>query len=259
MRVLLPLLFIGSGSAAVVAHYSFDAGYTDSSGNGRHGTLTDVATAGNTFISTDSVFGGGAVDFSDDRDFVAIPLNTFSSGSSWTVAFWAKRDDSGRAFDVVAGYRDDALTAGGNNDLNTDNFLTFIPGAVRYEGNNPAGDTGRRDYSFAMGTAWHHYAYVSNGTTVSVYADGNLLTSTLGTHSPDTNFLLNSIGASYRSTGTSALADADFHGLVDEFWILDEALSSTQVNSLRTTNSVPEPGAPALAAPLLLLSLRRRR
>ena len=91
---LVVLTFISHVQGGVYSHYSFDSDYRDSSGNGRHGALTDVGTMGDSGITadvTDLKFGGGALNLTSDRDYVAIPSKTFSSGIPYSIAFWAKK------------------------------------------------------------------------------------------------------------------------------------------------------------------------
>ena len=54
-------------------------------------TSNTTASAISAITSTpgDFKFGGGAMNFSGDRDYIAIPPKTFSSGAAYTFAFWA--------------------------------------------------------------------------------------------------------------------------------------------------------------------------
>ncbi len=113
--ILLPALLAFPAEAGVWAHYPFDTGLTDTSGNARHGDLVDVGTPGNsTIVSSagDSRFGGGAMNFSAERDFINIPSKTFASGTPYTIAFWARKTagdtGDGAQWDMVIGERDSA-------------------------------------------------------------------------------------------------------------------------------------------------------
>lgn len=234
--------------AAVYAHYSFDTGYTDSSGNERHGTLTDVGTVGNSGITSTAgsyVFGGGAVNFSAERDFVDVPAGTFSSGSPYTISFWARKTsgDTGQAadYDMVIG------------DRNSTNFfiaLNDVTGTgVRWRSSSSAPER-QADFTTAKDYAWHQYAIVASGTTISLYVDGAFVASDLNNL---TGFQWNTIGEAYPSS-----ADFDFNGQLDELWIFDEALGATAISNLYQHN-VPEPSTLLLSAAALAVTLRRRR
>ncbi|HEX7262173.1 MAG TPA: LamG domain-containing protein, partial [Luteolibacter sp.] len=215
-----------SSFAGVWAHYPFDTGFTDVSGNSRDGALTDVGTTGNSGIVSSAgnfKFGGGAVSFAADRDFMAVPLTAFASGSSYTIAFWARKTagDTGNAasFDMVIGDRNDT------NHFIAINDSAFT--ALRWRGGGSTADR-QADFTLTNDYAWHHYAIVASGTTVTLYRDGNVVGS--GTNK-QTAFQYNSIGEAYTAAG-----DYDFNGQLDEMWVFDEALSAAAVTSLFQSN-----------------------
>lgn len=243
--------------AAVLAHYSFDSDYTDSSGNARNGTLTDVGTSGNSGITSttgNSVFGGGAMNFSSDRDYVAIPTHTFSSGTAYSFAFWAKKsaNDTGESaqFDMVIGQRDTNTffislsdTAGGATGRT----------GLRWRGSNTTDAVRQANFTAADDTSWHHYALVASGTTMTLYVDGVSGGTVTG---KQTGFTFDTIGEAYLSSN-----DFDFNGQIDEMWVFTEALDATTVSNLFNYNSViPEPSSLALCATAgLILGTRRSR
>ena len=253
MKPLLPGLAVALAAlplhAAVYAHYYFDTDYSDSSGNGRNGTLTDVGTAGNTgIISTtgDFVFGGGAVSFSAERDYVDVPAAAFASGSPYTFSFWARKTtgDTGTAadFDMVIGDR-----------ANTNFFIALndVTGSgLRWRSSANTADR-QADFTTAKDYAWHQYAVVASGTTITLYVDGALLGSDLNNL---TGFQYNTIGEAYPSS-----SDFDFNGQIDEMWVFNEALGATEVANLYHYNTtVPEPSFPLLSAAGLAIACRRR-
>jgi len=208
--------------AGVWAHYSFDTDYSDSSGNARNGTLTDVGTTGNSGIITttgDFKFGNGAINFSADRDYVAIPSKTFSSGVSYTIAFWARKTagDTGQAseWDMAIGQRD------------TSAFfiaLSDVTGTgLRWRGSSSATDR-QADFTVTKDYLWHHYAIVASGTTITLYVDGQLSSTATG---KQTGFTVDTIGEAYLAAN-----DYDFNGQMDEVWIYDEALGASAINAL---------------------------
>lgn len=223
---------------AVHSHYPFDSDYADSSGNGRHGTLTDVGTSGNSGIVTtagDFKFGGGAMNFSADRDLITVPLTTFSSSSPYTIAFWARKTagDTGDSanWDMVIGDVSNNFFIG-LNDVNGT--------GMRWRG---AGSTADRqaDFAVAKDYNWHHYVIVGSGTgtgtgTITVYVDGTFF----GTDSGNsTGFQFNTIGEAYSSSN-----NFDFHGQIDELWVFDEVLDATRIANLYQHNSVVAPVPP---------------
>jgi len=246
---LAAVLSLAPLHAAVFAHYSFDSDYTDSSGNNRHGTLTDAGTLGNSGITTtvgSYAFGGGGLNLSADRDYVDLgATSSFSSGNPYTFTFWARQTmgDTGNAadWDMVIG------------DRSSSNFfiaLNDVTGAgLRWRG---AGTVAERqaDFTFTRDYDWHHYAIVASGTTITLYMDGAVVGTDTGNL---TGFQWNTIGEAYPNTN-----DFDFNGQIDEVWIFNEALDAPAISSLRQLNTVPEPSALLLSAAGLGLALRRR-
>lgn len=218
--------------AGVVAHYPFDSDFTDASGNSRDGSLTDIGTLENSGITSangDWKFGGGAMNFSEEKDYVEIPSKTFASGSSYTIAFWAKKaaGDTGSAalWDMVIGQR----------GAGTDHFIALNDAGggggrigIRWRGTDNS--TSRQaDFVSAEDTAWHHYAIVAAGTNVTFYRDGDPVSTATDKL---TEFILDTIGEAYSSG-----SDFDFHGQIDEMWIFDEALTAGSVALLESTNT----------------------
>lgn len=240
---------IAASQAAVVSHYSFDSDYTDSSGNGNDGTLTDVDTLGNSGIITSAgnhVFGGGAMDFSDDRDFITIPSQTFGSGLAYTVAFWAQVDDADRTWNMVTGRPTDT------------NFFIALNGGPNNSRLRSSDSSAARQADFPTGvndTLWHHHVVTASTTgDISYYLDGALVSTATG---KQTGFIFASIGEAYTNA-----SDFDFQGRIDEFWLLDETADATLVSNLFNTNTidgVPEPSSMMLAGLALLGVLRRKR
>ncbi|MBK1881455.1 LamG domain-containing protein [Luteolibacter pohnpeiensis] len=236
--------------AAVYAHYSFDTDYTDDSGNGRDATLVDTGTIGDSGITTtagDYVFGGGAMNFSAERDYLDVAMATFSSGSAYTISFWAQKtegDTGGAAdWDMVIGDRGNTNFFIGLNDTTGAGF--------RWRSSSSAAER-QAEFTVAKDYDWHLYTLVASGTTITLYVDGVLVGSDSGN---STGFQYNTIGEAYPSTN-----DFDFHGQIDELWVFDEALDETAVSNLYNYNSViPEPSCLLLGAAGLVLTARRRR
>ena len=262
-------------SGEVVAHYTFDTDYNDSSANANHGAAVD----GNSDSDTDGVsitttagewkFGGGAANFAAERDYVGIPTLSFGNGEVYSVAFWVRK----AAGDTTQAAEWDMVIGQANN---SNNFISL-------NGQDPENPYIRwrnvdrsAQADFATSTAgdsdvWHHYAFVAgdfedDDTTVDeirLYIDGTLfgtqdINSTGSTTSQQTAFACDAIGEGYLSS-----SDFDMHGQIDEVWIFDEALSGDVIADLyqyNTTEPVPEPSSLVLAlGGLLALGWAGRR
>ncbi len=238
--LFLPLVSYGD----IVAHYSFDENFNDSSASGNHAILTDVGVQGNSGITQttgDFVFGGGAMNFSSDRDFLAIPSRTFGSGSAYSIAFWARVNDPARLWNMVIGER-------GNT-----NFFIAPNGQddnLRWRSIITAGGTREVDFNSGVNdTDWHHYAIVATTTgNLSLYLDGALVSTSSNVR---TGFILDTIGAAFTD------GDFDFEGQLDEVWVFDEALDSSEVAGLFSSNdseiTAPDPMTDPLVTKLIVI------
>ena len=240
-------------NAGVIAHYSFDTDFTDSSGNANHGSHVDNGTTGNSGITTtvgDFVFGAGAVGFSsaDENDHVDIPLQAFANGNEWSVSAWAKK----------AAVDNDGMIIGQTG--NTENFIWASSSfsGLRWR-SNTGGTANQVDFVAPKDTAWHHYVVVAEdadggGTVndVSLYVDGSFVST--GFNRGATGINLDQIGDGY--TGLF-----NFIGQIDEVWIFDEAIDAATVTSLNTANAVPEPSSIILGllglSSMLIVSRKR--
>lgn len=219
--------------AGVVAHYSFDTDYSDSSGNDNHGTLVDVDTLENSGITTTAgefVFGGASMNFSADRDYVDIPSKTFGTGTAYTITFWAKKapGDTGdpELWDMVIGQRDNTIFFIALNDaLGVGDRIGF-----RWRSNTAATGVRQGDYVAPNDNNWHHFALTASTTgTHTFYVDGDQVAVTEGVQ---TGFILDTIGEAYTTQ-----RDFDFHGQIDEVWFFDEELAPAGISGLYSQNN----------------------
>ncbi|RYD32721.1 MAG: hypothetical protein EOP87_12330, partial [Verrucomicrobiaceae bacterium] len=226
--------------AGVFAHWSFDSDLSDSSPNKRNGTLVDVGIAGNSGITAGPgtfKFGGGAMNFSSDRDQITIPLQSFASGRPYTIAFWARKTpgDTGdpALWDMVLGQRGSTnFFIGLGDTANPDTGFRW----------RSAGTTADRQADFAVPKDhdWHHYAIVASGETITLYRDGVVFGSASG---KKTGFSFDTIGDAYNSSRNFGM-----RGQLDELWVFDEALDAAGISRLHDSNDGGE--APSTATRL---------
>ena len=210
-------------------YYSFDVDFSDSV-HTNHGVLVDVDTIGDSGITTneaDLAVGTGALNLSADRDYVQIPSHTFSSGTPYSLAFWAKKapGDVGDAalWDMALG------SLGG-----TTFFVGLNSGTGFRWRSNSSADTRQANFSAPDDTEWHHYGLVAEADgTLSYYLDG--LVADVATNK-QTGFIINTIGEAY-----SDARDFDFHGQLDEVYVYDRSVEAPQMQALfAARNTAPE-------------------
>jgi hypothetical protein len=217
--------------AGVLVHYTFDADFTDSSGNGNDGTLVDTNTLGNTYITNSAAqFGAGGWYKADSEDRVDL-ATPFTPGTSdtWTVSFWATLS-GGAATPVFS-------------STSAVNYLLLRADVFNGAFLNIAGQ-GEIFFPVVLGqNSLHHYALVANGTgldldgfagddRIVLYVDGIAIAPSNGhnTTTYRTDVLVDAFGyANAWNYGP--------YGTFDEFWILDDALASNRILNLYANNS----------------------
>jgi hypothetical protein len=106
------------------------------------------------------------------------------------------------------------------------------------------------DNAFPDDGGWHHWALSADGAgSLTVYRDNV----SLGTVSAVTTFNATHVGQAFTSNAQS------MNGQIDELYIFNEAIDSTTVGNLFTSNTIPEPGSLLLLGLGGLAALRRRR
>ncbi|MEC4724059.1 hypothetical protein HWQ46_00650 [Shewanella sp. D64] len=202
-----------------VRHYSFDGSLEDSGVQKNHGTGSPVG-----YSTTDKAFGSAAVQLAGTP--IQIPSIQYENGSPYSVSFWLKREDKDRIWDLVVG-----------SALDRNNFIGIKANeTVRWRGINATAPN-QADFMNAVGndTKWHHYVIVAskvgeNTNEITLYVDGLFQGKA---SNKNTRFIIDSIGKAY--TGNNYLVN----GLLDEVWIIDDAITPAQVASLFLLNELP--------------------
>ena len=232
--------------AGVIAHWTFDSDFSDSSPSNN-----DLSVGGSDPVITTTAaewkHGGGAADF-DNNDWLTLATTlNFTASDPWSVSFWGKRHASAAAADgMVIG------EIGNNQSFIWTPDNPNVARGLRFRNVSGA----NADYTgFPDDHAYHHWVVVADGSgNIEVYRD-NI---SLGSQTPTGGTAFNASGVGHAYGGTAQV----YYGQLDELYVFDEAISSDVVASLYGANQVPEPSTLLLAAVALsitAMSRRRRR
>ena len=231
----------------VFLHYSFDGHYNDDSGNNNHGILIDTFGFGGrtSFVSTPAAFGQAWNDPwpLDSMDRVALTVPFMPTASQpWTVAFWHDMEggvsmplfsstDRNNWFRVRADSQNRAeLRIAGQSVIVWDTFLQVAQNGLFHYAivADPFGIPGV-DVDGVPGN--DHVALYVNGVLIRPDAGMNLTTYA-------TNVFMNNIGDGSNTDVGPMVPFETGHGVSDELWIFQGALTAAQVNNLRTRNTI---------------------
>lgn len=257
--IIALLAAMGTSQAALVAHWTFDADASDSSGNGLDGTLK-----GNAAISTVSKVGGGSLYCASDGDYaeilgnsnITVPTHLPTGAADRTIAFFMKMEvDPTDTSPTMLSYGNaPSVPNGARFDI-----LLDSSGKLRFESSGPPSGTFTPGYTESYSGNWVHVAmtYSQSEGILEAFVDGVSVGTRTGvintggnTATPDHAFTLN-IG----NSANDSLRN--FQGYLDDVRIYDTVLSGTELQGLA---SIPEPAVSGLAGlGVLGLFLRRRR
>ena len=222
-----------TSACTVVADYRFDEcswtsgtsnAVTDASGNNYHGTPYSVTTATGGVVQRAADLSASGV-----ADYIKWPIDILNGRTDFTAALWFKTSVGNQAQqEILHGL-------GGNQD--DDEIEIYLINATQIRVNLfDTGNTYTSGSSFADGS-WHHLAVTRSGTNVCVYLDATSLgCNTRGSGAlsiANANTLLTGQEQD-NTTGNSGFADnQSLRAQIDEFKIFGNALSSTQIASIR--------------------------
>jgi hypothetical protein len=200
--------------------------WTDLSGNGNTGTLTN----GPTYSSAD----GGSILFDGVNDFAQINNPTSFQNQNFTISIWVKPGTQDPGAIIMIDF-DHASNHGWvvqtENPLGTANYyLVWGSGS----GFQPAGGFGSGIGIQTTNSVWQNIVYSKNGTSLLGYSNGSQAftppaasTSTVGYQS----------NKNLRIAGGVSAALREFTGNISQVSIYDRALSATEItqnfNALR--------------------------
>jgi hypothetical protein len=164
-----------------------------------------------------------SVSFDGTNDYMEVSSTSLTNGlSNLTISFWLKRSINGN--DNIFGNR----SSGGINAQMYSNYLYFFITGDGYL-KVPASTS-----TFST-NAWHHFALVFNGSGSSsadkakAYIDGTEITQSTNTITGTT---ITSTTANLFVGSDPLVTNAPWQGLVDEFALINSALSSSDITSI---------------------------
>jgi len=209
----------------VVAYYKLDYSGRDESSNNYDGTTTDITYVNGSPYSQAAVFNGSSSNiFNSNR--------TSTQTNTLTISAWVKSSDTTSTMQIL---QTESIWLRANQVWRIDNY-------------NGTGAFTRYDYSqsnVATGN-WVHVCVVRDDTSVTLYVNGSVVTTSTTTGSNSGVYDGISIGARNRSSDSNKASH--FSGSIDQVRIYASALDSDQVEELYnevqcpcTTNTVDEP------------------
>ena len=220
--------------ARTLLNYSFQNGdVTDSSGQGRDGTLNIQGTGAASFVA-DSPLADytqslalaengttGAAQL--DCSFLSTVLDL--QNADWTIAGWFKRNTTANMDSIVqlgnsGGFASNAMTLAFTNSTNSLALLNY---------NGSTQDVNISNSSVITGM-WHHFAIVRSGTSLSLYLDAKIV----GSDSGFTFSFNNSSGIKFGGVITTAL-DRWLNGSLADLAVFNAALSPADITKLTST------------------------
>jgi RHS repeat-associated protein len=175
---------------------------------------------------------GQAFNLDGTNDYVQVPDSAqIRLGTSFSVELWfyqrsAKPGDGSRLLDkVTAGQSDGYLLD--TYDGATGRKLRLCMG----------GSCGRGNTVYSL-NAWHHAAVTYDGTTLTLFLDGQPDGSFAGIPAPPVNALPLFIGAPHVGCGGGCGLVEYFNGLLDEVSLYDRALVASEVQAIYNAGTV---------------------
>ncbi|MCF7976390.1 MAG: discoidin domain-containing protein [Phycisphaerae bacterium] len=206
------------GTANLVAQYSFENDYTDSSGHGLTGT-----PIGAPMFESGLPGNGSAVTLNGNDDYVELPMGSLMSTlTDCTFSIWANFSGQGgnwqRLIDFGSG---------------TTQYFLITPssggGVLLMEMNGPDAGTSQLAAPMRLPTGWHHVAGVIDSTTMemTLYLDGSVVA-----QGPTASLPADAGVTTQNWLGRSQYPDPYYDGSLDEFRIYNRVLSEGEIRYL---------------------------
>jgi hypothetical protein len=212
-----------TGGKALIAKYSFDGTWNDSSGNANHPIITNGTP---TLVAGKY---GSAVNFDGSSQSFLLPANMLAGVTNFTFAAWVYWNGGGlwqRIFDF-------------GNDTTQYVFLTPSSGnsTLRFAmTTNSNGAEQIVETSPLATNQWQHVAVTRNGSVLKLYQNGAPVATNSSTTISPANF-----NPAFNYLGKSQWPDPLLNGRLDEVYVYNYALTDTEIS--RLTNNLPPPPA----------------
>jgi hypothetical protein len=204
---------LGTGQSGLVAQWNMDGNARDASPYANNGTVTAATlTTDRKGIANSAYSFNGSTSKISANDAASLDLPNDFSVSVWLKPGTSSMPTNTRVVGKSDGTFQNYLLS--YNSANKMRFITYIGSTQTLVGNTNINDT----------TKWYHIVGVRQGTTLSLYVDGQLDNSmVVASGAADTNSLPVEIG--YRGVEAATL----FNGSMDDIRIYNKALSVTEI------------------------------
>tara|TARA_R110002049_G_scaffold72490_1_gene186997 strand:+ start:109696 stop:110442 length:747 start_codon:yes stop_codon:yes gene_type:complete len=230
------LSFSNDAGASLIAHWTGDGTAEDATGNDHHGTLV-----GNTTYAPGKL--GQAFSFDGIDDYITIPTDLALEPAVLSVAAWIK---------IGSGLQ--TIVDSSHGFVDQQGWALQVNGTASFAYGNGSTFPEVNSTTVVTDNVFHHVAAVLDGTSMSIYVDGELEGSGIYSLAPSPSLRDLRIGSTWG--GNPSLAQREVSGLVDDVRVYDHALSLSEIRAL----AVPEPSSFAiLCATGTAGFLRRRR
>jgi hypothetical protein len=274
---LVVALAASATRGAIVAHWTFDeqggSAYGDQTGNHNAtvvtngtGTVAPVAGQFGSGVSFNNASGAQAA----NNAYMTFPNLTELMGpaaGSYSVSVWAATANTLSNNPILADWG--TAPAGTNRFIywfsvqNATNNTEGQPRGQSRAANTPIAPANidifaRNAPVNAAGLAMRHIVWTwdKSSHVLTTYLDGAVV-DTFTSTAPSFDLLQSdsAVGTIGRKSDTNNY----FNGSLDELWVVNQVLTPAEVESLRTSNTIPEPASVGLAGVAAALLLLRRR
>ncbi len=166
--------------------------------------------------------------FDGSGDFISAPtISELNAPSAFSTSCWFRPQGTPSNY---------AILTGGSSSSNRFYIQLQTSTNIRY-GNGSAFD----DFTISSvsNSTWYHLATVHDGTSLEVFLDGTSV-GTATVNAPQSGYGTDFTIGAYRVAGAST---AFFNGYLDELSIFDRALTTTEIDDIRTNKQYNQPVA----------------